>query len=322
MKRVFLYDPHTKASQTGGSELISEWQKSVEKIIWVDVEGGTDEDDTALLTEFEIHPLAIQDALRPRHPPKIERFKDSLFILLRGLDATSMGIDFGAIQLAVFVGDRFLITRHAQPSVSVNWLFERIESDTSLVEGGPGGLAIRLSNQLARRYVEMLLELEPRLDEIEEEMFRHPDDALLAELTGYKSRLRKLTRIANYHKGLAIALRDRKEPLIDPSLSHEIVDLYEQVDRTQTLSSMYYQICIDLSDGYLGMSSHQLNRVMQLLTIITVIFVPLTFMAGIYGMNFEYIPELAFRGGYFVLLGVMLILAILQIIYFRRKRWL
>ncbi|MFT5136980.1 MAG: magnesium transporter [Arenicella sp.] len=322
MIRAFLYEPNTKVSKHGGVELIQVWSDSQHSLIWLDIQGEPKEKDIALLGQFKIHPLAIQDALRPRHPPKIERFEDFLFILLKGLDADSSGIDFGAIQLSLFVGDRFLISRHTKSSVSVNWLFTKLQRDTALMQGGPGALAIRLSNRLASRYVEMLLELEPRLDEIEEEMFRSPDDKLLAELTGYKSRLRKLTRIASYHKDLAAALRDREEPLIDASLSHEIVDLYEQIERTQTLSNMYYQICNDLTDGYLGMSSHQLNRVMQLLTIITVIFVPLTFMAGIYGMNFEYIPELGFKAGYFVLLGVMLVSAIVQIIYFRRRKWL
>ncbi|MFQ3244562.1 MAG: magnesium transporter [Arenicella sp.] len=322
MIRVFLYDPTTKISITGGVELIQTWQDSSSSIIWLDIENEAERSDRTLLQQFGIHPLAIQDALRPRHPPKIERFEDFLFILLKGLDQDSSGIDFGAIQLALFVGDRFLISRHSKASVSANWLFDKLQKDTRPILDGPGGLAIRLSNKLARRYVEMLLELEPRLDEIEEEMFQKPDDTLLAELTGYKSRLRKLTRIASYHKDLAAALRDQEEPLIDSSLSHEIVDLYEQIDRTLTLSHMYYQICTDLTDGYLGMSSHQLNRVMQLLTIITVIFVPLTFMAGIYGMNFEYIPELSFKGGYFVLLGAMLVIAVIQVVYFRRKRWL
>jgi magnesium transporter len=187
---------------------------------------------------------------------------------------------------------------------------------------GPGSLAIRLSNRLARRYVEILLELEPRLDEIEEEMFEHPDDELLSELTRYKSSLRKMNRIANYHQQIAMALRTEKDSRFDASLTHEIVDLYEQIERTQSLASLYYQIANDLTDGYLGVSSHRLNRVMQILTIITVIFVPLTFLAGIYGMNFENMPELSTRTGYFVIISVMLIIAVMQLIYFRRKRWL
>lgn len=322
MMRAIVYDPATGESLTGGEELLLVWRQSERSIIWFDIHNQDEAHDTTLLKEFGIHPLAIQDALRPRHPPKIERFNEFLFVLLRGLDADTKGINTGSIQLACFVGPRFLITRHAKPSVSVNWLFTQLQNDPSLIQNGPGSLVIGLSNKLARRYVEILLELEPRLDEIEEEMFRAPSDRLLAELTGYKSRLRKLTRTANYHRDLVTTLRNQTDPLIDKSLSHDIVDLYEQIERTQTLANMYYQICNDLTDGYLGMSSHRLNRVMQLLTIITVIFVPLTFMAGIYGMNFEYMPELSTKRGYFVLIGIMLLVAIIQVIYFRRKRWL
>jgi magnesium transporter len=205
--------------------------------------------------------------------------------------------------------------------VSANWLCTELEQNPDLMSGGPGALAISLSNRLARRYVEILLELEPRLDQIEDEMFQRPSDALLSELTRYKSRLRKLTRIANYHQQIVAHLRNGEDSLVDASLHHDIVDLYEQIERTQSLANLYYQIATDLTDGYIGMSSHQLNRVMQVLTVITVIFVPLTFLAGIYGMNFENMPELATRYGYFVVIGVMLLVAVLQLAYFRRKRW-
>ncbi|NND82908.1 MAG: magnesium/cobalt transporter CorA [Gammaproteobacteria bacterium] len=322
MIRVFYYDPTTGQSQSGGEELITRWRDSTDSIIWLDMQGQSREQDSELLERFNIHPLAIQDALRPRHPPKIERFDDFLFILFRGLDADVDGLATSAIQLSMFVADRALVSRHAQPSSSADWLFKKLNNDSSPIHDGAGALAIRLSNRVARRYIEMLLELEPRLDEIEDEMFQHPDDALLAELTRYKSSLRKLVRTASYHRDVATNLRESEDPLIKESLKHEVADLYEQVERTQGLANMYYQICNDLTDGYLGMTSHRLNRVMQLLTIITVIFVPLTFMAGIYGMNFEFIPELSFKYGYFTLIGVMLVVAILQIIYFRRKRWL
>lgn len=321
MIRVFLNDPSTGESRQGGQELIEAWEASDSTVIWVDIEDEEREDEERLLNQFGIHKLAIQDALRPRHPPKIERFDNFLFILLRGLDADTSGIDFGVIQLSMFIGKRFLLTRHAKPSVSANWLFDKLRRDASIMNDGPGSLAVRISNRLARRYVEILLELEPRLDEIEEQMFRKPDDSLLSELTSYKSQLRKLTRIANYHEQIAAALRDNNDPLIGDSLSHEITDLYEQIERTKSLANLHYHISTDLTDGYLGMSSHQLNRVMQILTIITVIFVPLTFLAGIYGMNFENMPELSTRNGYFVVIGIMVVIAISQLIYFRRKRW-
>ena len=322
MIRAMLFQPDTKSAQFGGEELISDWKQSEAGILWLDIEGGEAEHDRSVLSDFGIHPLAIQDALRPRHPPKIERFDNYWFILMRGLDADSDGIDFGAIQLSIFVGDRFLLSRHSKRSVSANWLFDRLKRDPAWMAEGSASLAIHLSNRLARRYVELLLELEPRLDEIEEEMFEHPDDELLSELTQYRSRLRKLTRIANYHQQIASTLRGTSDSLFDASLSHRIVDLYEQIERTQSLASLFYQIATDLTDGYLGISSHRLNRVMQILTIITVIFVPLTFLAGIYGMNFENMPELSTRTGYFVVIGIMFVIAVMQLIYFRRKRWM
>ncbi len=322
MIKVTSYDPKLNKIQQGGAELISAWKDSADQLIWIDIESVSNDNDGELLLEFGIHPLAIQDALRPRHPPKIERFEDFLFILFRGLDADTSGIDFGVIQVSLFVGDRFLISRHIGRSISANWLFEQLKNEPHLMSEGTGSLAIRLSNRLARRYVELLLGLEPRLDEIEDEMFQRPDDSLLAELTQYKSRLRNINRIAKYHEQIVARLQREKDSLFDESLEHEIVDLYEQVERTQSLANLYYQIATDLTDGYLGMSSHQLNRVMQILTIITVIFVPLTFLAGIYGMNFQNMPELSTRSGYFVVIAVMFVIAIIQLFFFRKRRWI
>ena len=321
MIRVTTYDPELSRMQRGGIELIDAWSGSDDQIIWVDIESISNDDDEELLRKFGIHPLAIQDALRPRHPPKIERFSDFLFILFRGLDAETKGIEFGVIQLSLFVGERFLVSRHVGKSVSADWLFEQLGHEPQLMAGGSGSLAIRLGNRLARRYIEILLGLEPRLDEIEDEMFQRPDDSLLSELTGYKSRLRNIYRIAKYHEQIVARLRSEKDPLIGESLEHDLVDFYEQVERTQSLANLHYQIATDLTDGYLGISSHRLNRVMQILTIITVIFVPLTFLAGIYGMNFENMPELATRSGYFIVIAVMLVIAVTQLIYFRKKRW-
>lgn len=322
MIKVVSYEPSTKKVLHGGAELLNAWKKSDDQLIWVDIESVANENDEKLLQEFGIHPLAIQDALRPRHPPKIERFDNFLFILFRGLDADTSGIDFGVIQLALFVGERFLISRHIGRSISANWLFDQLKSEPQLMAEGTGSLAIRLSNRLARRYVDILLGLEPRLDEIEDEMFRRPDDSLLSELTKYKSRLRNINRTAKYHEQIVARLQRTNDPLFSESLQHEIVDLYEQIERTQSLANLYYQIATDLTDGYLGMSSHQLNRVMQILTIITVIFVPLTFLAGIYGMNFQNMPELASESGYFAVIAVMFVIAVVQLIYFRKKRWL
>jgi magnesium transporter len=322
MIRTALYDPQTDSAKFGGEELVSSWQGSSNDLIWIDIGDESPEHENEIFAKFAIHRLAIQDAQRERHPPKIEAFENFLFVLLRGLDATTTTIDFGVIQLSLFIGERFLITRHNKPSMSANWLFEQVEQSPEWLAEGSGSLAVRLSDRLQRRYVQILLDLEPRLDAVEDEMFARPNDAQLAELTGYKSKLRQLARIARYHQHVATELKRSDSTFMPDGLNHELTDFYEQTERSQSLADLYYQTASDLTDSYLALSSHRLNNVMQILTIITVIFVPLTFLAGIYGMNFMNMPELATENGYFVVIGVMLIVGIWQLILFKRKGWM
>ncbi len=310
--------------KSGGSELVQAWQAQGRRgFIWLDLDNESPEQQRTVLDDFEIHPLAAQDAMRQRHPPKLELFDDFVFILLRGLDARQAGLDFGVIQLALFAGENFLISRHSGPSISVETLRKDILDGSAAPPVSPIGLALQIANKLSRRYVDLLLSLEARLDEIEAEMFEHLEDGLLNELTQYKSKLRQLQRITLYHTRVAQQVLAEKERLLAPdSLEHEGTDLFEQNERANSLSELYYNIAQDLSDSYIGLSSHKLNRVMQILTVITVIFVPLTFIAGIYGMNFEHMPELKSSIGYFAIIGVMSFIAALQLIYFRRKKWI
>ena len=148
---------------------------------------------------------------------------------------------------------------------------------------------------------------------------------MLKELTRYKSRLKQLRRIFQYHLMVLTTLQSR--PITQDSdsadrLMHEAIDVHDQVQRGLSLSELYYELTSDLVDAFLAMSSHRLNKVMQILTIVTVIFVPLGLLAGIYGMNFEIIPELKIPWGYYALLGTMAAIATTQLVFFRKRGWL
>ena len=310
--------------QTGGEELVEVWRKQPESTIWVDlIDNDKNEEAEFLKSNFGLHPLAIQDAQRDRHPPKIEAFDNHTFILLRGLSADSKDIDFKTIQLALFIGKRFLITRHTGPSLSVNRLEEMLDSQEQTQIESTSKLALQLCRFMARRYVAILLALEPRLEMIEEEMLAKPNDTMLAELIGYKSDLKRLNRFATYHERLFREIKDRTFPCLDDGeRQHEVIDVWEQHERAQSLSQLYYETATDLIEGYISVASHRLNQIMKVLTIITAVFVPLGFLAGIYGMNFENMPELHSQSGYFILLGVMAAIATLLLFLFRKMRWL
>ncbi|MDY0069177.1 MAG: magnesium transporter CorA family protein [Porticoccaceae bacterium] len=308
----------------GGAELVGEWREDPASHLWIDLHDVPEEQEEPLLVAFGLHPLAIRDARRQRHPPKIELFEDHLFILLSELDGHSPELDFAVVQLALFAGPRFLLTRHNAPSAScAQWL---LSAEMPATLGGGGiRLALEIAISAARRYVDMLLEFEPRLTELEDQLQDRPDDGAMRELTQYRTRLRKLRRVFNYHARAIESLRGVKVEFFNATSHdnrHLVLDVYEKYERLLSLSTLYYELAGDLVDGYISLSSHELNRTMRILTVLTAIFVPLSFLAGLYGMNFEYMPELGWRWGYFILLGVMGSVILVLLAVFRRNRWL
>jgi len=321
--RVALYEKQSGLLNTGGVELLEGWKKNPQQLLWLDLDGSDPEQEKKILqNHFGIHPLAISDAQRDRHPPKIEVFNDYTFFLLKGLIGDIANIEYSTLQLAFFCGDDFLVTRHSADSASTNLTWSQYQVDSELFAAGTARIAINISRKVVDRYTSLILGLEPRLDLLEDEMLEHPNDDILAELIGYKGQLKKLRRIFSYHKSVFELLQQESTPGIPEELTHNINDVYEHQERVSSLAQLYYELASDLIDGYISLASHRLNQIMKLLTIITAIFVPITFIAGIYGMNFEYIPELHYQYGYFIAIGIMICIVAVLMFVFKYKKWI
>lgn len=317
-----LYHKANNTQTIGGIELLDQWENDEDTTLWLDINGPLDETMSILLHKrIGLHPLAIQDAARDRHPPKIEDFKNHTFLIFKGLSAESENIDCSTIQIALFVGERFLVTRHSDISPGIIKLRNELEIDLKLFANGPGAMAARLARLFINRYLKILLDLEPRLEYLEESLMGDSGDKILTELVAHKSDLIRLQRIFYYHTQLTDELNSELHPGFAADEQHVLTDVYEQQERVGSLCTMYYQLASDLIEGYISVSSHRLNQIMRVLTIITAIFVPLSFLAGIYGMNFEHMPELHSRWGYFGLIGVMGLIATSLLIFFRRQGW-
>ena len=323
MIRTQLYEPATRTLTTGDASLIEQWRNGTDSLIWIDLFDNEPRTELALLVEhFGLHPLVIHDAQRNRHQPKFEAFSDHTFILLKGLGPDRREFEYETIQIALFVGARFLVTRHSAASTSVDALWQELEQDAALFAHGPAALALRIARISVDRFLGRLLTLEPRLEDLEEEIVTRPHDAILSELMGYKTNLRKFRRVFVYHQQLFLDLLNSHPPGFGAERTHETRDVYEHQERAGSLATLYYEVATDLIDGYISLASHRLNNIMKILTIVTAIFVPLSFLAGIYGMNFENMPELKSRSGYYILLGVMGVIAFILLLVFRRRRWL
>ncbi|WP_447553610.1 magnesium/cobalt transporter CorA [Vreelandella sp. EE22] len=321
MIRSMLTTPDGKLHM-GGEELFEQWQQTPDAHIWIDLQGEPEDVERGLLEAFECHPLAIQDAHKERHPPKIEEFDTHTLIIYRGISSFDAELNFVPQQISFFIGERFLVTLHPGEAMSVERLFNA--QGQALLAQSPERAALRVMYTSAGFYSDSLLEFETALSDLEDELLENGNDVLMRKIITYRSRLVKMRRIFSYHKGITQELtaydyehlpREQSETL------HAINDVAERFERLYSLTQMYYDICGDLVDGYISISSHQLNITMRVLTVITAIFVPLTFIAGIYGMNFELMPELGWRYGYFLVWGVMLGIAGMLIWLFKRKGW-
>lgn len=308
-------------TQVGGKELLQQWKGSTDNWLWVDLyDEPSDQEQAFLSEEFSLDGVAVHEAQRNRHPPSFEAFKDYNYLLLKPLDAESDSLDFNTLQLAMFAGERFLVTRRSKESPYLAKLWQSL-TENNCGHEGPMSVVSAMCRRVAQRYGKVLLDLEQRLDVIEDELFDSPTDTLMKELVGYNTGLRKMHRILAYYINVFGALCQQLHSTDHP-LQNDFDDIYALVERFYSLSDMYQNVITDLIEAYISLNGHRLNQIMKVLTIVTVIFVPLTLLVGIYGMNFEYMPELKSQHGYYILLSAMSSIAVVLLLLFRRVRWL
>ncbi|WP_192036239.1 magnesium transporter CorA family protein [Halomonas sp. YLGW01] len=322
MIRTLLLDTDGQ-SHIGGEELIARWHEQPDSRIWIDLQSSASDEQQALLEAFDCHPLAIIDAQRERHPPKVEEFETHTLIIYRGISSFDAELNYAPQQVAFFIGERYLISLHPSLAMSIDRMWG--QDGSKLLAKSPGQLALKIMHLSAGFYLESLLEFETQLSDLEDGLIEAGNDGLMKRIISYKSRLVKMRRVFNYHQAITqelMAYDYDHLPREEADTLHAVNDVHERFERLHSLTQMYYDICGDLVDGYISISSHQLNITMRVLTVITAIFVPLGFLAGLYGMNFAYIPELGYQYGYFVLLGAMAVIATSLIWLFRRKGWM
>jgi len=307
---------------TGDVSLYTQWKQTPGALLWVDIEGAVDDADHKLLVEMLAMPEAeVRDALRDRHPPVFSGDRDLLFLLMKPLDSESHTLDFNTQQMAMFAAQNFVVTRHNKESEYLQTLWSKVASGERKVSSSYHVVAL-MARRMVTRYGKILLNLEERLDQIEDTFMQDLDEALMQELVGYNTALRKMRRILKYHVSVLEQLSRYSQRLKLDDWSDEYEDIASQAERFNSLAELYQTVINDLIEGYISLNSHRLNQVMRILTVVTVVFLPLSLLVGVYGMNFEYMPELKSQYGYFILIAVMAGIASTLAYIFRRMRWL
>ena len=299
-------------------------QSKDHEVDWYDIRGLHDTDLIELLgNTFTIHPLILEDVVDTYQRPKYEEFDQGNFIVIKALSFDATNLKVQTEQVALFFRNDLVITFQEAETDLFEVVRGRIHSGRGRVRlRGADYLVFALLDSIIERYYLVLDEIKAIMDDMEEEVLANPSHDIRERIHNLKKQLLLARKTIAPLRDAIGRFSKSDSPLIEPSTLLFVRDLFDQIIQLTDMTESYRDSLNGLQDLYLSEISFKMNQVMQVLTIITTIFVPLSFLAGLYGMNFEYIPELHFKYGYFILLGLMATIGIGLLIWFKRRRWL
>lgn len=293
-------------------------------VSWIDIKALNDLRTIEMTGKlFDIHNLVLEDILNTDQRPKIEFFDKHIFVVLKMLSYNDREDRIDSEQISIVVGRNYVITFQENDDDIFDHLRERIRKNMGYIRNfGADYLAYSLMDTIVDYYYIMLEKIGQKIEEIEEQLLHEPKTELLNQIYILK-RENLILRKSVWPLREVISKLDRVEtPFIHKSTIPFIRDLQDHTTIVVETVESYTETISNLIELYLTIGNNRLNEVMKILTIISTIFIPLTFIVGIYGMNFEYMPELKWKWGYFLVLAVMACIGTGMIIYFLRKKWL
>ena len=293
-------------------------------VIWVDMESPTEEDEKVLLDIFHFHPLTVEDCRENRHYPKVEEFEDYLYFIVHGVRADTSPARFNTIELDGFLGSNYVITYHHDHFRSIANVKQLLRTSPVACQRGTAFLLHQILDQVVDYYSPVLDDFDARVDEIEENIFnlKRPNNKILSEIMELKRGVLRLRRISVKQMDILHRMSRGEFALIPADMRPFYRDVYDHLVRVVDLSENYRDLISGSLEAYLSVVSNRLNEIMKVLTIFSAIMLPLTFIAGVYGMNFDNMPELHSKYGYFAVLVIMIGVAIGMLLFFKRRGWI
>lgn len=292
-------------------------------IDWYDIRGIH---DTSLIetigNTFQIHPLILEDIVDTQQRAKFEEYENGLFIILKALNFDAPTQTVIREQIALFFRKGVVITFQEDHTDLFESVRKRLHSGKGKVrQKGADYLAYALADNLVDHYYIVLDSIEEQIEALEDSLLEKSDSNIKGKIHHLKKEMIRVKKsIAPLREAISRFSKSDSFIIEEKTLTY-VRDLYDHTIQIMDSVDNFRDVLNGLQDLYISEISFRMNQVMQVLTIITTIFVPLSFLAGLYGMNFEYMPELHFRYGYFVLLGVMVLVAAGLVVWFKRQRW-
>jgi magnesium transporter len=308
----------------GHDELLDS-KEPTQGAIWIDLE-GPDPRLQPFLVECGFHPLAIEDTFTLQHQPKVEEYGETFFVLARGLDfnlgepeATK---EIGTLKLAAFLSKHRLVTLHRAPMKSVNTVFARLDESKRAFPEGAAQILWSICDEMMDLYAPLIDEFAEEIDSVEEQVLADPQREQLERILDLRRQFSTLRRNVLPHRQVFGHLASTRHGPIDDTAALNFRDTQDNVVRLADAIEQQRDLLNNVKDTYLSVVAQRTNDIMRVLTVFSAIMLPLSLVAGIYGMNFEKMPELHQGWGYPMALGIMVAIAVGLLAWFRRKKWI
>lgn len=294
-----------------------------EGLVWVDlVEADNEEITKVLVNQFHFHPLAVEDCQSDGYQtPKLDDYGEYLFLIVQSLTKNGVFEDEPTRELNVFLGKNFVVTSSLKKITSVENFRKRLEKDERLYQFGSDFLFHALLDQIVDDFIPHLDQLEEEIDYLEEAVLSNPDPKTLERILRLKRYTMTLRRVIAPQREVVNRLCRDDFPMIDLHSRMYFRDIYDHLVRIYDLLDGIRDMTTSALEVYLNATSLRLNEVMKALTIVSTIFLPLSFVAGVYGMNFQYMPELGWRWGYPMVWVVFIMIVVGMLSFFKKRRW-
>ncbi len=293
-------------------------------LLWVDV-GDTNPDDVRFLERaFRFHQLTLDDCLETRiHTPTVYEFGEYLFLVLHGIGHSEEPPGLEAVELDLFVGPNYVVTNHNFFLSSVAMVMKQVEDGNGrALRRGPDFLVHALCDTLISNIVPTIDKIVEDIDDIEEVLFQRPDQGIAEAILNVKRAGMRLRRVVAPQREVLRQLSHREFDRISEDAEVFYRDIYDHLFRIESSIGNLRERADNIFATYLSAMANQQNEAMRSLAVITAVFLPLTLVAGIYGMNFEHMPELKWGWSYFALLGFMGTVGAATLTWFWVRRWI
>ncbi|MEK5148904.1 MULTISPECIES: magnesium/cobalt transporter CorA [Psychrobacillus] len=284
---------------------------------WIDIAEPTKEEEHLLSSFFRFHPLAIEDCLQRLQRPKVDYYDGYNFFVLHSFNEETLEAE----ELDIFVGQDYVVSFHFHPMHEMEQARERIRQNSQGWDRGAIHATYNIIDKVVDAYFPIVYKIEGYLNAVEDKLsydMRHFSMDSVFDLRGDLLRLR---RTVIPMRDLLYRILNSERMNLQQTEHTYFADIYDHLIRLTEMIESNRELTADIRDSHMSINSSRMNRIMMILTIVSTVFIPLTFIVGVYGMNFANMPELEWKYSYFVVLGAMVLIAFSMLSWFKYKGW-